>query len=234
MSALDLVEAWNSRAAAFPARPKAMRTAAAAAADLWLFAYGSLMWDPGFPYCDAKPATLHGRHRSFCVYSRGHRGTPDKPGLVLGLDRGGACKGIAYRIPAVDVPRALAYLWGREMQSGVYRLKEMRVRLKGGRLVKALAFVVDRAHPSYAGGLSLAETARLIHHGNGRRGSARDYLANTVEELGRLGVIDRPLHRLQRYVTSMANGNGAAKRERRVTRISNNRSSCTGRSLRPG
>ena len=180
--------------------------ASLAAGDLWLFAYGSLMWDPGFPYCAAKPALLYGHHRRFCVYSHGHRGTPDRPGLVLGLDRGGACKGIAYRIPAVDVPGALAYLWAREMQSRVYRMKALRVRLKGGRIVKAHAFVVDRTHPAYAGDLSLAETARFIRQGVGRRGSAHQYLENAVQELTRLGMIDGPLHRLQRYVATKTRG----------------------------
>ena len=153
-----------------------------AARDLWIFAYGSLMWDPGFAYRETVPAVLHGRHRRFCVYCHGHRGTPERPGLVLGLDRGGACKGLAYRVRAVDAPRALAYLWDREMQSQVYRLEELSVRLPRGR-AKALAFVVDRRHPNYAGALSLAETARLIHQGVGRRGTARHYLERTVREL---------------------------------------------------
>ncbi len=194
------------RAAAAP------ELAALGTGDLWLFAYGSLMWDPGFPYCAAKPALLYGHHRRFCVYSHGHRGTPERPGLVLGLDRGGACKGIAYRIPAVDVPRALAYLWRREMQSRVYQMKRLKVRLGGGRIVAAFAFVVDRAHPGYAGELSLAETARLIRQGVGRRGTARHYLENVVRELERLGMIDGPLHRLQRYVARTIAGD--AKRPR--------------------
>jgi cation transport protein ChaC len=175
-------------------------TSLTASGDLWLFAYGSLMWDPGFPYCTAKPAVLYGHHRRFCVYSHGHRGTPARPGLVLGLDRGGACKGIAYRIPAVDVPRALAYLWRREMQSRVYRMKSLRVRTQGGRIITAHAFVVDRAHPAYASDLSLAETARLICQGIGRRGTARQYLENVVRELERLGIVDGPLHRLAQVV----------------------------------
>jgi glutathione-specific gamma-glutamylcyclotransferase len=178
--------------------------------DLWIFAYGSLMWDPGFPYCQAEIAALRGYHRSFCVYSHGHRGTPQRPGLVLGLDRGGTCKGIAYRVPAVDVPAALAYLWDREMQSRVYRLQELEIEREGGGTLKALAFVVDRAHRDYAGGLGPTVTARLIHQGVGRRGTARQYLENTVRELERLGVIDGPLHRLEREVKALARPQRAA------------------------
>jgi len=171
--------------------------------DLWIFAYGSLMWDPGFPYCEAVPALLRGHHRSFCVYSHGHRGTPERPGLVLGLDRGGTCKGIAYCVPAIDVPAALGYLWDREMQSRVYRLQELELELPPGG-AKGLAFVVDRGHRNYAGGLSVAETARLIHQGVGRRGTARQYLESTMRELARLGVVDRSLHRLERAVRALA------------------------------
>jgi cation transport protein ChaC len=173
--------------------------------DLWIFAYGSLMWEPGFAYCEAVPALVTGFHRRFCVYSHGYRGTPERPGLVLGLDRGGACKGIAFRVPAVDVRTALEYLWDREMKSGVYRLKELPSQIPGS-AVPALAFVVDRNHPSYAGNLSLRETARLIHQGVGNRGTSRHYLANTMHELARLGVVDGPLQRLEREVKSITAG----------------------------
>jgi glutathione-specific gamma-glutamylcyclotransferase len=171
--------------------------------DVWIFGYGSLMWDPGFPYCQAEPALLRGYHRRFCVYSHGYRGTPERPGLVLGLDRGGACKGIAFRVPAVDVEAALHYLWDREMRNRTYHLKELAVETPGRR-VKARAFIVDRAHASYAGRLSLAETARLIHQGTGARGSCRQYLERTVRQLEALGVIDGPLHRLERQVKVLA------------------------------
>src|ERR1700733_6078875 len=171
--------------------------------DLWIFAYGSLMWDPGFPFCEAVPALLRGHHRSFCVYSRGHRGTPTEPGLVLGLDRGGHCRGIAYRVPAIDVPAALSYLWDREMQGRVYQLKELELDLPLCR-ERGLAFVVDRRHEDYAGCITLAETARLIHQGVGRRGTARQYLENTARELERLGVIDPALQRLLRAVRALA------------------------------
>jgi glutathione-specific gamma-glutamylcyclotransferase len=178
--------------------------------DLWIFGYGSLMWDPGFAYAEAQPALLRGYHRSFCVYSRRYRGTPDRPGLVLGLDRGGACKGVAFRVPAADVETALHYLWEREMQKGTYRLKEVPIEIPGGR-IEAQAFVVDRAHPSYAGRLSPDETARLILQGNGGRGSCRQYLENTVCALRKLGLVDGPLHRLEEKVKAFA----ARERQRR-------------------
>jgi cation transport protein ChaC len=173
------------------------------ASDLWIFAYGSLLWEPGFPYCDAAPALLRGHHRSFCVHSTGHRGTPERPGLVLGLDRGGTCKGVAYRVPAIDVPAALSYLWEREMKSRVYDLRELEVQLPHRR-VGALAFVVDRTHPHYAGGLSLAATARLIQQGVGASGTARTYFDRTLDELDRLGAIDGHLNRLAEIVHALS------------------------------
>jgi glutathione-specific gamma-glutamylcyclotransferase len=171
--------------------------------DLWIFAYGSLMWDPGFAYAEAQPALLRGYHRSFCVYSQRHRGTPERPGLVLGLDRGGACKGIAYRVPAADVAAALHYLWDREMARGTYRLKEVLVDISVGR-IKARAFAVDRKQAGYAGRLSPEAVARLILQGIGGRGSCRQYLEKTVCELRKLGLLDGPLHRLEQIVKDMA------------------------------
>jgi cation transport protein ChaC len=171
--------------------------------DLWIFAYGSLMWDPGFAYAEAQPALLRGYHRSFCVYSPRHRGTPERPGIVLGLDCGGACKGIAYRVPAADVAAALHYLWDREMARGTYRLKEVPVDIPAGK-VKARAFAVDRKQVGYAGRLSPEATARLILQGIGGRGSCREYLENTVCELRKLGIVDGPLHRLEQIVEAMA------------------------------
>ena len=172
-------------------------------AEVWIFGYGSLMWDPGFAYAEAQPALLRGYHRSFCVYSHRYRGTPDCPGLVLGLDRGGACHGIAFRVPAADVAGALHYLWEREMGNRTYHLKEVAVQLPDA-TVKARAFVVDRQHRNYAGRLSLDETARLILQGIGARGPCRQYLENTVCELRKLGLVDGPLHRLEAKVRALA------------------------------
>ncbi|MGO8921064.1 MAG: gamma-glutamylcyclotransferase [Stellaceae bacterium] len=171
--------------------------------DVWVFAYGSLMWDPGFAHVEAQPALLRGYHRRFCVYSRGYRGTPERPGLVLGLDRGGACKGIAYRVPRAEVPAALHYLWEREMTYRSYRLRALPLATPRGR-VTAQAFVVDRTRHNYSGRLSLEETARLILQGIGARGPCRQYLENTVAELTRLGLVDGPLHRLEQKVRELA------------------------------
>src|SRR5258708_23723118 len=151
------------RAGAVPAE---IAECVAQRSDLWIFAYGSRMGDPGFAYAEAQPALLRGYHRSFCVYSPRHRGTPERPGIVLGLDRGGACKGIAYRVPAGDVAAALHYLWDREMARGTYRLKQVQVDIPTGK-VKARTFAVDRKQVGYAGRMSPRATARLILHGIG-------------------------------------------------------------------
>jgi glutathione-specific gamma-glutamylcyclotransferase len=171
--------------------------------DVWIFGYGSLMWDPGFGFVEARPALLRGYHRSFCVYSHRYRGTAERPGLVLGLDRGGACKGIAYRVPAADVAPVLHYLWEREMANRTYHLKEVPLATGGG-MVMARTFAVDRKHKNYAGRLSPQETARLILQGIGARGPCRQYLENTVHALKQLGHVDGPLHRLEAMVTQMA------------------------------
>ena len=163
--------------------------------DLWIFAYGSLIWDPGFPFEEARPALLRGYHRAFCLYSMRYRGTPERPGLVLGLDRGGACRGIAYRVAAARVEQVWSYLWEREMPSRSYHCRLLPIQV-AGRIVQARSFVVDRAHPSYAGKLDVARTAEIICHAHGQRGACVAYLENTVEHLDRLGIPDRRLHDL--------------------------------------
>jgi cation transport protein ChaC len=167
--------------------------------DLWIFGYGSLMWDPGFHHAEAHPAVVHGYHRRFCVYSYTYRGTRARPGLVLGLDRGGACKGIAYRVPRRHAGATLAYLWERELDGGVYRFKKLQARLSR-RAVQAFSCVVDRAHPGYAAELSIEETARLICQGVGKRGPCVHYLENTVHHIEALGLTDGALHRLAEVV----------------------------------
>ena len=167
--------------------------------ELWIFGYGSLMWDPGFRHLEAEPALLCGYHRRFCVYSHRYRGTPDCPGLVLGLDRGGTCWGMAYRVAKRDAKAALYYLWDRELLGGVYRMKRVRVRLKG-RVAHAYTFVVNRGHRGYTGLLTPERTAQFIHQASGARGPCRHYLENTVRHLTRLGLADQTLHRVAEIV----------------------------------
>ena len=167
--------------------------------DLWIFAYGSLMWHPGFPYEEARPALLRGYHRAFCLYSHQYRGTPEKPGLVLGLDSGGSCRGIAYRVTASNAKRVMAYLWKREMPARTYACREVKVTL-AGRAVRACAFIVRRDHPQYAPDLSVQRTVELVCQGHGRRGPCMAYLENTVRHLDQLGIPDRRLHAILKRV----------------------------------
>jgi cation transport protein ChaC len=166
--------------------------------DLWLFAYGSLMWRPGFDCEEARHARLVGYRRCFCIYSVHHRGSPERPGLVLGLDRGGACEGIAYRIAASRVRETVGYLRARELINGVYREAHAPVRLSGGTSeeVLAQAYIVERAHPNYAGRLPLAVQAHLIRGGEGKSGANVDYLVSTLRHLGELGIRERELERV--------------------------------------
>jgi cation transport protein ChaC len=168
------------------------------AADLWVFAYGSLMWRPGFAFAEARRARLTGYARAFCVYSVHHRGTPERPGLVLGLDRGGVCEGVAYRIAAADAAAVRAYLRARELVNGVYREAPVPVELEQlPRIeVTALAYIVERAHHTYAGRLPLGLQARLIRGASGRSGANLDYLVSTVRHLEQLSIREPELQRL--------------------------------------
>jgi cation transport protein ChaC len=161
------------------------------------------MWDPGFPYEEARPAVLKGYHRAMCLYSTRYRGTPEKPGLVLGLDRGGACRGIAYRVHAEHVDKVMAYLWEREMVTRAYRCHKVTIHLATGP-VKARAFIVDRKHKQYAGKLSPEKLAALVCQGHGQRGPCRTYLENTVKHLDQLGVPDKRLHELLLKVRALS------------------------------
>jgi cation transport protein ChaC len=166
--------------------------------DLWVFGYGSLMWRPGFSFVERVPGRMHGFHRSLCVYSNRYRGTPERPGLVLGLDRGGACRGIAFRVAARLRDETVAYLREREQVTSVYREAVRSVWIESGerQRVSALVYVVDRGHEQYAGRLSLDEQARLVRQGHGRSGANRDYVISTVSELEQQGYRDSDLHRL--------------------------------------
>ncbi|MBS7537726.1 gamma-glutamylcyclotransferase [Ancylobacter lacus] len=163
--------------------------------DLWVFGYGSLMWNPGFAHVERCPAKLIGAHRSLCVLSVHWRGTPEQPGLVLGLDRGGACIGIAFRVVPEEAPAVLAYLREREQVTNIYREAVRRVWLKDGsaRQVAAVAFLVDRRHVQYAGGLTPQRRLEIIRQGHGVGGPNRDYVRATRDHLAELGIRDPEL-----------------------------------------
>ena len=166
--------------------------------DLWVFGYGSLMWKPGFEFVEQRPARLIGEHRALCVYSFDHRGTPQKPGLVLGLDRGGACRGIAFRVAAKRREDTIAYLRSREQTTHVYRevMRSVWLHDDARERVSALTYVVDRGHVQYAGRLPLAEQLRIVQQGHGRYGNNRDYVLATVKAIEAEGFRDDQLHRL--------------------------------------
>ncbi len=168
------------------------------AEDLWVFAYGSLMWRPDFPFADRVEARLVGAHRALCVYSFFHRGTPERPGLVLGLDRGGTCRGIAYRVPAKKRGDTIAYLRAREQVTSVYRECMRPVWLKRApeTRVPALCYMVDRGHAQYAGRLSLEQQLHHVRQGHGHSGANRDYVVATVGALEQLGYRETDLHLL--------------------------------------
>ena len=166
--------------------------------DFWVFAYGSLMWRPGFDFLERRSARLVGAHRALCVYSFVHRGTPQRPGLVFGLDRGGNCRGIAYRVTPARRSKTIEYLRAREQVTKVYREAWRRIWLDADpqESVHALCYVVDRGHGQYAGRLSLTEQLHYARQGHGRSGACRAYVLATVKELQRLGIRDTDLHTL--------------------------------------
>jgi glutathione-specific gamma-glutamylcyclotransferase len=166
--------------------------------DLWVFGYGSLIWRPGFDHVERVPARLIGAHRALCVFSHVHRGTPERPGLVLGLDLGGACRGVAYRVTAKRRPDTIAYLRAREQVTRVYRetLRAVTLLAEPQRRVPALVYMTDRGHHQYAGRLDLATQLHLVRQGHGQSGPNREYVLSTVHALEALGLYDRDLHLL--------------------------------------
>jgi cation transport protein ChaC len=166
-----------------------------------VFAYGSLIWDPGFDYAERVPTLVHGWHRRFCLYSHRYRGTPERPGLVLGLDRGGSCHGIAYRIEDRAVEAVRQALWQREMLSSAYAPRLIPVRISD-QSIAAESFTIQRDHGQYAGGHNEDDIACLIATSSGERGCNRSYLENTLAALSAIGVRDRGLERLQRKVAA--------------------------------
>jgi glutathione-specific gamma-glutamylcyclotransferase len=166
--------------------------------DLWVFGYGSLMWRPGFDAIERVSARLIGLHRALCVYSFVHRGTPERPGLVLGLDRGGMCRGVAYRVAAASRAETIGYLRAREQVTTVYveSMRQIELEDQARRRVRALCYIVDRSHVQYAGRLTLAESLHHVRQGHGNSGPNRDYVLETVRALDALGYRETDLHLL--------------------------------------
>jgi glutathione-specific gamma-glutamylcyclotransferase len=171
------------------------------AGPVWLFAYGSLMWCPDFAFSESRPATLHGWHRRFCLWQYRFRGTRDRPGVMLALDRGGACRGIAYRIAGADPSAALEAVWRREMRGRGYQARWLRLRTSEGPAT-ALTFVVNRAGPRYAGRLSDVQIAERIADACGHVGPSAEYLLRTVEACEAMGIRDPHLWAMQALVAA--------------------------------
>jgi cation transport protein ChaC len=161
--------------------------------EFWVFGYGSLMWRPDFDSIEHYPALLDGYQRSLCIYSHVYRGTPEAPGLVLGLDEGGCCHGRAFRVSPASQDAVLAYLRAREMVTGVYLEKWLPVLLADGRLVRALVYVADTAHRQYAANLDSGSMAIIVDAASGQAGPNRDYLINTVRHLQEMDICDEGL-----------------------------------------
>jgi glutathione-specific gamma-glutamylcyclotransferase len=181
----DALEATLQEALASPHRAR----------DVWLFAYGSLVWNPVLDFEERVVATVHGFHRSFCLWSRINRGTPERPGLVLGLDRGGRCPGVAYRISERIAEAELRLLWRREMLLGSYSPRWVHTT-RGDETFRALAFVVNRQASGYAGRLPPERIVDTLRHGRGKLGNGIDYLRQTVDGLAAAGIRDPHLLRL--------------------------------------
>ncbi|UOD51137.1 gamma-glutamylcyclotransferase [Orrella daihaiensis] len=163
--------------------------------DLWIYAYGSLIWNPEFDFREQRLSTLRGHHRALCLWSRVNRGTPQTPGLVFGLDRGGSCRGVTFRIPASTVPTTFEALWRREMATGAYHPRWLRCETDSGP-VKALAFVIDRSNPGYVRGLLDHQTVEIVCRASGSYGPCIDYVVQTHQALSAAGIEDKKLARL--------------------------------------
>ncbi|MGV8853685.1 MAG: gamma-glutamylcyclotransferase [Devosia sp.] len=162
----------------------------------WVFGYGSLIWNPGFPYFESQQALLRGAHRSLSIISVHHRGSVERPGLVFGLVRGGSCRGMAFGVADSDWGDVQAYLEKREQVTAVYRDVTRPVRLADGRSIRALTFVVDERHSQFAGKLSLPQQLAMVKAGVGLSGRNSDYVINTAAHLRALGIVDRQLQAL--------------------------------------
>ncbi len=158
--------------------------------DLWVFGYGSLIWNPAFHFEQSQPAKVNGYHRRFCLHLTIGRGSPEKPGIMLALDRGGSCIGVAFKIAADKVESETEILWMREMISGAYQPRWLKISI-GDKQVEGFTFVVNRNHERYLGKLPISDTIKRLTAGEGMLGNCKDYLLNTVNCLNELEIKDR-------------------------------------------
>jgi cation transport protein ChaC len=166
---------------------------------VWVFGYGSLIWNPLLEFAERRPARVHGYHRGFYLWSKVNRGSPEVPGLVLGLDTGGSCQGVAYRLHDAKLPVELGLLWRREMVIGTYAPRWVNADI-GERVVRAIAFVVDRKKPGYTGRLDDRQIVSIALKASGHYGTCADYLVNTAASLEVAGIADPRLSRLAKLV----------------------------------
>jgi cation transport protein ChaC len=185
----------------------AVRAAAPPETDVWVFGYGSLMWNPAINVGASKRAHIRGYHRTFCLTVNAGRGTVERPGLMLGIDRGGSCAGIAHCIAAAEVESELTILWYREMLSGAYEPRWLNAEIDDVGRKRVLAFVLNRAHPRYEGTLSEEAMAGRIAAAEGFLGTNRDYLFRTVDHLANVGLTDAPMARLAERVRELCDHN---------------------------
>ncbi len=172
-------------------------------ADVWLFGYGSLMWNPAIHFVERRAGVVRGWHRRYCLWLHGGRGSPDNPGLMLALERGGSCGGVLFRISAAEARSELLLAWRRELFTGAYHSRWVTARTADGP-VQAVTFVANRAHLRYAGRLDEASVAMRLASAAGSLGSCVQYLAATLDTLHSMGLRDRSLERLQRLVATSA------------------------------
>ena len=184
--------------------------------EFWVFGYGSLMWNPGFPYEARVAARVTGYRRALCIRSWVHRGTEQRPGLVLGLDRGGACRGLAFRVAPENREAVLSYLREREMVNMVYVERRVKASLADGRKVPALTYVADRSHRQYTTPLAPFEAARMIHDAAGKSGPNPVYVFNTAAHLREMGIRDHRLEAVETELRRLKDARNACSPKRRL------------------
>lgn len=179
--------------------------------SVWIFAYGSLIWNPAFHLVDRVDVRLYGYHRSFCLRTYIGRGSPDQPGLVLGLEPKGSCRGQALKVNPEHLEEELSVIWSREMVTGAYNPRWVDLKTATGS-IKAVAFVMDPLYPHYAGHLTFEEVCHDLALGSGALGCASDYLYETVAAMDKIGIVDQMLHRCEKRVREIQHKNGGGCR----------------------